>query len=570
MFSDPLAWLTSGGRWAWSSQDADIDVQTPFSDLQLSLEANDGYYGWFEFTGPNRDPLTPGFYLQAERTTGATPDHPGIDISSGSRGCNTERDSFEVRDIAKDASGAVTRLWILYETRCEGGPLATWGELRFAEPVNDAPTQPTPSVMRWPGNNLGHARTTTPVTMNATAATQFTRATVSGRDAGDYTVDADQCSGQTLAAGAKCRIWIAFHPAAAGTRVANLHVAYSGSGVDIPLEGWSFGGTTNATFHSDPGDFIGKGQDWSFDAEDFIYAFANNQPHDDNINQHVTLNVEGLDGGDFLASFAAPDGQALTPGTTYTNVSSYHANAPGPTMTIGGNGSGCNWITGNFTVNDIAFDYTGTPTRASISFEQHCEGATPALHGMINLRIDDHAVPAPWMGGPPLSNDDDGGGHGGDDDGGGSGAGGSGGSGGGSAEASAPVAATTAVSEASLYSPDPGYITSQPPAPTPASPGLTVARHGLLRDLAGLRRAVDSLGSRGAYRTLLAARRRLQADLARVRGVRGIRGTYRLSQALGRLDTLVTRSRHRLDPQTRLALRRTIVAIRHAGNLLHA
>jgi hypothetical protein len=60
-------------------------------------------------------------------------------------------------------------------------------------------------------------------------------------------------------------------------------------------------------------------------------------------------------------------------------------------------GRGCNTVTGQFTVNDIQYVETSPGNFALLvfdaTFEQHCEGVTPALFGRI--QFDAQAVPQP-------------------------------------------------------------------------------------------------------------------------------------------------------------------------------
>jgi hypothetical protein len=51
-------------------------------------------------------------------------------------------------------------------------------------------------------------------------------------------------------------------------------------------------------------------------------------------------------------------------------------------MDISGNGRGCNTLTGQFTVNSITF-------WPDTTFEQHYEGATPALRGAFQFPAGD-------------------------------------------------------------------------------------------------------------------------------------------------------------------------------------
>lgn len=65
--------------------------------------------------------------------------HPGIDVSGDGRGCNEIEGRFDVRDIAKNAAGEITRLWVLYEQHCEGDPAALFGEVMVNVPLPARP-----------------------------------------------------------------------------------------------------------------------------------------------------------------------------------------------------------------------------------------------------------------------------------------------------------------------------------------------------------------------------------------------------------------------------------------------
>ena len=55
-----------------------------------------------------------------------------------------------------------------------------------------------------------------------------------------------------------------------------------------------------------------------------------------------------------------------------------------PGISVGGDGRGCNTITGRFEVHDNTQDGSGNVTSATVSFEQHCEGGTAVLNGCIH------------------------------------------------------------------------------------------------------------------------------------------------------------------------------------------
>ena len=49
--------------------------------------------------------------------------------------------------------------------------------------------------------------------------------------------------------------------------------------------------------------------------------------------------------------------------------------------------SGCNMLTGEFSVGEMLYDYYGWPLRFSGTFEQHCEGNPPALNGVVDAEM---------------------------------------------------------------------------------------------------------------------------------------------------------------------------------------
>src|SRR5262249_49676683 len=73
----------------------------------------------------------------------------------------------------------------------------------------------------------------------------------------------------------------------------------------------------------------------------------------------------------------------------YDNAERAPFASPGhPGLDVSGDGRGSNTLTGNFTITSAVFDYSnGYPVVRSFaaSFEQHSEGATPALFGSINF-----------------------------------------------------------------------------------------------------------------------------------------------------------------------------------------
>lgn len=152
--------------------------------------------------------------------------------------------------------------------------------------------------------------------------------------------------------------------------------------------------------HSEPGDFVGQGQDYLFTPADGVIdiiratgsvpgrvdtAFFRFLGFEPGVFAHMEWSTRMLD-------------IPLVPGF-YPNARRSPFAPPGhPGLDFGLNGRGCNTLTGEFTVHDAVFDL-GPPTpqviRFSVSFEQHCEGAVPALFGRFDFDAEAPSVPEP-------------------------------------------------------------------------------------------------------------------------------------------------------------------------------
>jgi hypothetical protein len=139
------------------------------------------------------------------------------------------------------------------------------------------------------------------------------------------------------------------------------------------------------TMTSEPGDYVGAGQSYSFSVPA------------DPIQLGIRNDGEALawiQGGDFwTANLSAPGGAPLQPGT-YNNTQRF-ADATHPGLDVYGAGRGCNDSFGQFTVLSVSYGPYGYLQSLHVTFEQHCGVSTAALRGEIDLV----APPAP----PPLT-----------------------------------------------------------------------------------------------------------------------------------------------------------------------
>lgn len=360
MYSDTGDWVGGGTQREFDPGNASITVSGTASYLTIGLDGGtSGDYFDMDFAAPPGDILTSGgIYTDAQRAPFREAGHPGIDIYGNGAGCNTDTGMFEVKDIATDSTGAISRLWIVYEQHCEGGRPALWGEVKLNEPVDVGATIAVPGIVRWPTTDVGAPNTVVPVTVVALASTTINGVSVTGANASDYSVRADECSGLAMTAGDACQVWLRLVASAPGVRQATLHVTDStGGSYDVTLQGFAYGGTTSVTMTSDAGDYIGQGQTWS-------YSIANgDQIGMGGGRSYAGFGVNGANGDWWSADFVPAAGDILVAGNTYPNATRYPFNGSGPGLDVSGMGRGCNTLTGSFTVDSAGSRPTGRSGR---------------------------------------------------------------------------------------------------------------------------------------------------------------------------------------------------------------
>lgn len=141
---------------------------------------------------------------------------------------------------------------------------------------------------------------------------------------------------------------------------------------------------------SQPGDYVGQGSTQTFTPADGTFALSNTAYtanvtfHNSDYSQFWTL------------SFGTPSSVSTVKfgRGEFDNAQRTAFRSPTrPGLDVGGDGRGCNTVTGRFMVSDFALNTDGTIARLAIDFEQHCEGATPALYGSVRYNSYVTAVP---------------------------------------------------------------------------------------------------------------------------------------------------------------------------------
>jgi hypothetical protein len=110
-----------------------------------------------------------------------------------------------------------------------------------------------------------------------------------------------------------------------------------------------------------------------------------------------TIGVE-LDG--YLLQFDAPGDADLTVGS-YTGATRYPFNTTEPGIDFSGNGRGCNTISGEYFIDDFAYDAQGT-TRLAARWVHRCEGGTLPEYGWVTYNT---TVRYGWVGSDLLTTD---------------------------------------------------------------------------------------------------------------------------------------------------------------------
>ena len=154
---------------------------------------------------------------------------------------------------------------------------------------------------------------------------------------------------------------------------------------------------------SDPGDYIGQGQNWDVwytpKAGDYFSAQIRKSLPDGQPGELLFVLGSSLNQpNDFSLLFFGTDqlGIPIQPGT-YDDAQRADFADPGhPGLDVSFQNRGCNTVSGSFDIKDITFDYdSATKTYTILSFDadfiQHCEGQGPELRGTFSYR----AVPEP-------------------------------------------------------------------------------------------------------------------------------------------------------------------------------
>jgi hypothetical protein len=135
-----------------------------------------------------------------------------------------------------------------------------------------------------------------------------------------------------------------------------------------------------AVLNGDAGEYVLQGQRLAMTVAKNPFQWS-----DGSVNLAVTTA-----GQSYLLTLAPPPGQPWSIGT-YERAQRSVFRSPGrPGLDLGGEGRGCNTVSGRFVVDKLVLDASGVPLQLSAQFEFHCEGLIPAIVGSINYGVPAH------------------------------------------------------------------------------------------------------------------------------------------------------------------------------------
>ncbi len=138
------------------------------------------------------------------------------------------------------------------------------------------------------------------------------------------------------------------------------------------------------TLQSDVGDYIGHGGTYSFSRANTTMSVTSSGGR-----LGVALSGDQWWNGNFVL----PSAYSKIEVGTYTGLTRYPFNSAATGgLDWSGDGRGCNTLYGSVSVSHVV--YVGTTlTEVDLNFEQHCEGAAPALRGQIHWTAYDNTIP---------------------------------------------------------------------------------------------------------------------------------------------------------------------------------
>ncbi len=384
--SQPGDYIGQGITQTFTPSDGTFSVSNSSDTVSISFNTPTYSQFWnLDFGSATTVKFGRGEYDGAQRTAFRSPTRPGIDVFGDGRGCNIDSGRFLVSDFALNPDGTIARLAIDFEQHCEGAPPALFGSFRYNSPVPAVPRLGIASNYTLKGNSgTSDAVVTVALCLPSTTIVQVAYATADGTgvQGTDYVSTAGTVTFQPGTTSQTITIPVMGDFLARGNKTFRVKLsAASGAPIGAATANILIRdpnvALTALAMSSQPGDFIGLGQQYLITLSDGTFTPSNSA----NVVSFFISN-----GDDWWTYFAGPTTARLGKGD-YENAQRYPFQPSGtPGLSVFGAGRGCNTLTGNFQVLQAVYNSSSVLQSFSANFEQHCEGAAPALFGWVRYK----------------------------------------------------------------------------------------------------------------------------------------------------------------------------------------
>ena len=380
MHSEPNDYVGAGLDYLYTPADGNFSAPIFFVSQDGKVNYVNIYFQgvgsndfWFLSFGTNYlgTELKPGIYNKAQRAPFASNGHPGLDVGGNGRGCNTLTGKFVILDAKFNYSVSpptVISFAAQFEQHCEGGPTALFGTIYYNY-------SPTVTLNLSQNNVIGGQSLSGSVSLPAPAPAGGAKITLDTTNNALVQVPASV----TIPEGESNAIF----PITAKVLRARPHVEVIATYNDVSnaadlIVQYPIPALTQFNLHRDASPNGSPAFDFQMNEgpNNFFYTSTGFGPS----GRPDFLNAILTGGGNFyLLSFSTRQlNQALSPGF-YPNAQRASFAEPGhPGLDIGGNGVGCNQITGEFTILDAIFDETFSPAQVvafAATFKQFCDAS---------------------------------------------------------------------------------------------------------------------------------------------------------------------------------------------------
>ena len=382
--SDPGDVVGQGQTFTLTAADGSLNVTGSPSGGAFAHFNTPGYSTWWDlaFVPPSGAPFAPGIYEGAAGWQFQASTRPSLSVSGNGRGCYGITGRFVVLEVQYGPANELQVLALDYEQHCGGAAPALFGSVRYNSLLPVGPRVSVAPVIAYEGDGEPKSLAFT-ISLSTRAAgpvsVDYATADGSAKAGTDYVATsgtATFAAGQTVAL---VDVPLLGNTLAQPDR--SFKVALSNA-VGAPLVFGEAAGTildddaarTLLDLASDPGDFVGGGQALTFTPLDGTFTSVS-------APGYVSVTFQGS--SYWFLTFAAPAGTPLLPGV-YEGATRYPFQLPtAPGLSV--YGGGCNMLTGRFVVLEADIGPGGDVRKLAIDFEQHCEGAEPALLGSIRI-----------------------------------------------------------------------------------------------------------------------------------------------------------------------------------------